>query len=367
MSEPLNNCPPDLARYQRQMLLPMIGEQGQRKLADATALVVGCGALGSMSAMMLARAGVGRLILVDRDFVEPTNLQRQVLYDENDLDVPKAEAAHRRLATINSNIAIEAVIDDLNYQNAEDLAERADAIVDGLDNFETRFLLNDLAVDLGLPLLYAGAVGTVAMTMNILPHTPAGDSAWEQQDLATPCLRCVFGSTPPPGSGPTCDTAGVLGPAVGLIANLQAAEAIKALTGQWHAMRRTMLHVDLWENHLREMQVASAYESGGCPCCGEHRFEFLEGKTASRTTKLCGRNAVQLSRSGDAGEIALPALAQKLEAFGQVQHNELMLRARIRDAGTDYELTVFNTGRAIVKGTEDPGVARSLYARYVGG
>ncbi|MGB0768236.1 MAG: ThiF family adenylyltransferase, partial [Phycisphaeraceae bacterium] len=262
----------DLARYHRQMLLPGFGEAGQKKLLGATALIVGCGALGTVIANMLARAGVGRLVIVDRDFIEMTNLQRQVLFDETDVKnaIPKAEAAKAKLATINSQVDVSAVVDDVNHTNIEWLAGvkpdgsdatdspaggKVDIIVDGVDNFETRYLANDCAVKHGIPYVYGGAVGTVGASYPILPHTTKADSAegasapgsteWEKQGKATPCLRCIFEQAPPPGLNPTCDTAGVIGPAVSIIANYQVLEAIKILTGNLDAVNPTMITLDL--------------------------------------------------------------------------------------------------------------------------
>lgn len=371
----------DFERYHRQMLLPFVGEAGQKRLAESTAVVVGCGALGCTSASWLVRAGVGRVRLIDRDVVETTNLQRQLLYTEADAAdrVPKAVAAKRQLEAANHVVEIEAVVDDLDYRNAEDLLGDADVIVDALDNFETRFLINDITVRHGIAYVYGGAVATVGMVYPVLPHTEAGDAPWEApcDKIIGPCLRCLFGGAPSPGpdSGPTCDTAGVLGPGVGIVASFQASEALKILLGQWSMVSRSMLHVDLASNTIRQMDVSDSVDPA-CVCCGDFEFEYLEGKFASRTTKLCGRNAVQLSRGGQrvgdatvaASGVALAALASRLELIGAaVKHNELMLRAEVKDGERTYELTVFENGRAIVKGTEDPAEARSVYARYVGG
>lgn len=368
-------------RYHRQMLLPFVGEAGQQRLADATAVVVGCGALGCTSASWLVRAGVGHVRLIDRDVVETTNLQRQLLYSESDATnrVPKAQAAGRQLKAANSDVVIEAIVDDLDYRNAEELLGDADVIIDALDNFETRFLINDLAVNEGIAYIYGGAVSMVGMVYPVLPATESGDAPWEREAgvVHGPCLRCLFGGAPMPGpdSGPTCDTAGVLGPGVGIVASFQAAEALKILLRQWSMVSRTMLHVDLSGNAIRQMDVSDSVDAD-CVCCGNFEFEYLAGKFASRTTKLCGRNAVQLSRGGQrvgdaavaASGVALEALAGRLRAIGaSVKHNELMLRAEVHDGERFYELTVFENGRAIVKGTQDPAEARSIYARFVGG
>ena len=361
----------DLSRYHRQTLLPGFGERGQEQLLGSRALILGCGALGTVSANLLARAGVGHLVIADRDFIEPTNLQRQVLFDEPDVEqgIPKAEAARQKIARINSQVKVTALIEDVNHANIQELARGCDVIVDGVDNFETRFLANDAAVKWGVPYVYAGAVGTVGMTMVILPHTVEGSRPWEQEGGggATPCLRCIFEQAPPPGVNPTCETAGVLGPAVSVVASFQAGEVLKILTGNWAAVNRTMTSVDLWENAIHQFKIASAYDAGTCPCCKERSFEFLEGRFASGTTTLCGRNAVQLTQNLSNGTLDFDQIAQRLRAHGPVKANRFMVRAELRDNNNPYELTLFRDGRAIVKGTKEPSTARSIYAKYVGG
>jgi len=378
----------DISRYHRQMLLPGFGEQGQRKLLGATALIVGCGALGTVIANMLSRAGVGHLVIVDRDFIEITNLQRQILFDENDVKnaIPKAEAAKAKIATINSQVKVSAVVDDVNHTNIEWLAgvkpdgsdatdspagRRVDIIVDGVDNFETRYLANDCAVKHGIPYVYGGAVGTVGASYPILPHTvkpgEQGESAWEKTGKATPCLRCIFEQAPPPGLNPTCDTAGVIGPAVSIIANYEVLETLKILTGNLAAVNPTMLTLDLWANTVRQFKVARAYDVGDCQCCKKRDFEFLDGKFAAGTTTLCGRNAVQISQKlGDGQKLDFDEIASRLEKHGTVKANKFMLRADIVDNGENYELTLFTDGRAIIKGTQKAAVAKSVYAKYVG-
>ncbi|MFN3167148.1 MAG: ThiF family adenylyltransferase [Phycisphaeraceae bacterium] len=374
----------DISRYHRQMLLPGFGEAGQEKLLNATALVVGCGALGTVIANMLARAGVGHLIIVDRDFIEMTNLQRQVLFDENDVKnaIPKAEAAKAKLATINSQVKVSAVVDDVNHTNIEWLAgvkpdgsdaadspagKKVDIIVDGVDNFETRYLANDCAVKHGIPYVYGGAVGTVGASYPILPHTGSGDSAWENAGKATPCLRCIFEQAPPPGLNPTCDTAGVIGPAVSIVANYEVLETLKILTGNLDAVNPTMLTLDLWANTVRQFKVAKAYDVGDCQCCKHRDFAFLDGKFAAGTTTLCGRNAVQISQKlGDGQKLDFDEIAARLEKHGTVKANKFMLRADITDNGEPYELTLFTDGRAIIKGTQKASVAKSVYGKYVG-
>jgi adenylyltransferase/sulfurtransferase len=354
------------------MLLAGFGEQGQRKLAESTAVVLGCGALGTVIADMLARAGVGHLVLIDRDFVELTNLQRQVLFDEADVAdaLPKAEAAKAKLARVNSQVRVTAIVDDANADNIERLSAGAHVLVDGLDNFETRYLANDCAVKHGIPYVYGGAVATVGTAFAILPHTPAGDSPWEQLpggSRATPCLRCLFEEAPPPGTGATCDTVGVIGPAAAIVANFATAEALKILTGNFERVSPTMLSFDLWSNTFLQLKVARAYEQGDCPCCKHGKFEYLEGSRGSGAATLCGRDAVQLRQKRDGGgEIDLAAVAGRLEPHGAVKVNRFMLRASLVEHGRPYELTLFPDGRAIVKGTQEPTVARSLYAKFVG-
>ena len=359
-----------LARYHRQMLLPGIGEEGQEKLLASKILVLGCGALGTVIANLLARAGVGHLVIVDRDFIEQTNLQRQVLFDEDDVAhaIPKAEAAKRKIARINSQVRVTAVIDDVNHTNIEKFAQGCHAIVDGVDNFETRFLANDCAVKMGIPYIYGGAVGTVGMTYTVLPHTETGESPWEQAEVATPCLRCIFEQAPPPGMNPTCETAGVLSPVVSIVASYEVNETIKVLTGNWLAVNPTMLSIDTWLNTVKQFKVRRAYDVGECVCCKKRQFEHLAGKFSSATTTLCGRNAVQLTQKmGANGEkLNFDEIADRLRTHGHVTASKFMLRADIKDNGHDYELTLFTDGRAIVKGTKEANTAKSIYSKYIG-
>lgn len=361
---------PDLARYHRQVLLPGVGESGQRRLLASHAAIVGCGALGTVAAEMLARAGVGRITLIDRDVVEWTNLQRQTLYDEADASdaTPKAVAAAAQLARINSSIVIAPHVADFNGCNAERLlglhADRAAAdapapgvIVDGTDNFETRYLLNDLAVRHGVPYVYGGAVGTRGMQMTVLPGRTA-------------CIRCVFPDAPAPGASPTCDTAGVLAGSTSIIASVQATEAIKILLGRFDLIAPTLLEFDLWTNHRRRLDLAGARDPA-CPCCGLRRFEFLDA-AADATATLCGSASVQVLptiRERTGGEhgprpVDLDARAARLAAHGPTARTPHLLRASL-DAER-AEITVFRDGRAIIKGTTDPARARALYARFVG-
>ncbi|MFQ5983577.1 MAG: ThiF family adenylyltransferase [Woeseiaceae bacterium] len=358
----------DLARYDRQMLLPGFGEDGQQRLLGSTALLLGCGALGSVAADMLARAGVGHLVIVDRDFIELSNLQRQVLFDERDVAeaIPKAEAAKRKIAKINSQVRITAIVDDINHTNIKRYADGVDVLVDGLDNFETRYLANDLAVKKAVPYVYGAAVGTTGMAFPVLPHT-TGDTTWETHavgSLATPCLRCLFEEAPPPGTSPTCETIGVFSSAVAIVANFQVSETLKILTGNYDRVSRTLLNLDLWANEILALKVADV--AADCPCCQLRRFEYLDGKAGSTAESLCGRNAIQLRHRQQADGVDLNAVAMRLRKHGQATVNEYMMRAHITDRDNNYEISLFPDGRAIVKGTDEPSVARSLYAKYVG-
>jgi molybdopterin-synthase adenylyltransferase len=335
-------------RYVRQMRYAPLGEEGQWRLMMGRALVCGCGALGSMIAALLARAGVGKLRIVDRDFLELNNLQRQMLYDEADVaaGLPKAIAAAEHLRRINSAIEIEPVVADVTAANVLELCRDVDVVLDGTDNFETRFLVNEAALKLGLPWVYGGAVGASGQTMTVLP----GES---------PCLRCVVPEAPPPGTLPTCDTAGVLGPIIGVVASIQAGEAIKILSGNRAAASRSLTVIDLWDNRIRQMGLARLREQG-CPTCRGGDYPWLSGKSGSQTAILCGRNAVQIHPA--AGRISLDALAEKLYGVGRVNRNAYLLRVAI----DDYQLTIFPDGRAIIGGTDDIATARTLYAKYVG-
>ncbi|HPD29641.1 MAG TPA: ThiF family adenylyltransferase [Phycisphaerae bacterium] len=339
-------------RYCRQVLFAPFGPEGQRRLLASRVLLVGCGALGSTLANLIVRAGVGFLRIVDRDVVELDNLHRLVLFDEDDVreGLPKAEAARRKLARINSGVTVEAVVDDVSHTNIVELAAGADLILDATDNFETRFLINDLAVKTGRPWVYGACVGSTGLSMPIIPGE-------------TPCLRCVFEDPPPMEMSPTCDTAGILGPVVGMVANHQAMEAIKILSGHKEAVDRRLLSFDAWTGRSSRLDVRKAFEQGDCPCCKQGRFEYLEGAFASRTVRLCGRNAVQVYPSR-AGAVDLPALAARLRplARSEPKLNPLLLKVSV----DDYEITVFADGRALIKGTNKPEEARAVYARYIG-
>ena len=345
-------APLDPARYAKQILFAGIGEAGQRRIAAAHVLVVGCGALGTVIAESLARAGVGRLRIVDRDFVELSNLQRQVLFDEQDVadHLPKAVAAVRKLERINSAIALEPVVADVNASNILGLMRDVDLVLDGADNFEVRYLVNDASLETGIPWIYGGCVGSHGQTLAIFPHQTA-------------CLRCLIESAPGPGEGATCDTAGVVGPIVNVIASLQVTDALKYLSGQRERIAPFLTVVDVWEPSLRRMSVAGLRERANCPACQGGERAWLSGTQGSRTAVLCGRNAVQVSPPRDS-PLDLAALATRLQPLGRVQRNPYLLR--FAPQGESCELTIFPNGRAIIKGTDDAGIARGLYARYLG-
>jgi molybdopterin/thiamine biosynthesis adenylyltransferase len=341
----------DAERYSRQVLFAGIGAEGQRKLALGHAVVVGVGATGAATAGLLARAGVGRLTLIDRDFVEPSNLQRQTLFDEQDAReaLPKAEAARRHLERVNSSIHLEARIADLVPANAGELLHGADIVLDCTDNFETRYLINDLCVRDRRPWIYAAAVGAYAATMNILPRGIVSVAP-------TACLACIFPQAPT-GTVETCDTAGILSTAVNFAASLQVTEALKLLTGQPGAMRRSLISWDLWTGERSE--IATASPRADCVVCGQRKFDALAG-TARPHITLCGRNSVQIHEHQRPVDLA--ALRARLEPLGSVRANGLLLRFE----RPPYTLTVFPDGRALVQGTTDPALARSFYARFVG-
>ncbi len=338
-----------LARYIRQVRYAPLGEAGQRRLMESTVLVAGCGALGSMLASILVRAGVGHVRIVDRDFVEVHNLQRQFLFTEAHAagQMPKAVAAAEVLRQANSTVEIEPVVRDMNHTTIGELCEGVDAIVDGTDNFETRFLLNDAAVKYGIPWVYGGCLGAEGQTMSIVP----GETA---------CLRCLMPECPPPGSMPTCDTAGVLGTIVSVIASLEAAEAMKMLSGNRGAVSRSLIVVELWDARLHQIDVSQLRDRVPCPCCKHADFPWLAGRQGSETAVLCGRNAVQLTHPGR--QVDLDALAGRLQAVGEVTRNQFLLRLRV----APHEITVFPDARAIIAGTDDPAEAKTLYAKYVG-
>jgi molybdopterin/thiamine biosynthesis adenylyltransferase len=332
-------------RYSRQTLFRGIGVEGQRKLTASRITIVGCGATGSALASLLARAGVGTIRIVDRDYVELSNLQRQSLFDEADASesLPKAIAAARKIAAFNSEIVIEPHVADLTPGNVEVLFERAQLILDGTDNFETRYLINDFAVKNSLPWIYTAAVGSYGVTLNVLPGKTA-------------CLACIF-SDPPQGTFETCETAGILNSAVNLAASIAATEAMKILVGADEWVRRTLLSFDVWRNERAE--VAADKPHPGCRTCGEHEFPHLAGEGRPHIT-LCGRNSVQIHERHRPVDLA--QMSERLKPLGTVRHNDFVLKFWHEP----YEMTLFPDGRAIFKGTTDKTVAKSLYARYVG-
>ncbi len=335
-------------RYQRQALFFGIGSEGQQRIGRARVLIVGCGATGSVLANNLARAGVGHLRIVDRDFVEGNNLQRQVLYEEDDVrrGMPKAEAAARRLRAINAAIEVEAQVTDVTADNVEALLADVDLALDGTDNFETRYLLNDACLKAGVPWIYSGVIAAYGVTMTVLP----GDTA---------CLRCVFPERPLPGTTPTCDTVGVLNGIVGAIAGLASTEALKLLVGS-DRLVRGMTWMDLWENTFERIELPRQPD---CVACGLGTYDFLDAAIDEGGTTLCGRNAVQVRPPrGTVGTLDLAVLAERLRPVGDVASNGFLLRLRV----DGHEVTVFPDGRAIIKGTDDLVAARSLYAKYVG-
>src|SRR5947208_9814208 len=340
-----------LDRYSRQMRFPGMGEAGQRRWLNSHVTLCGCGALGTVLVNALVRGGVGHVRLIDRDFIETNNLQRQVLFDEHDVaeNIPKAEAAARKLSAINSSVHVEPVVTDIDHTNILELVNDADLILDGTDNFEIRYLINDVAVKLGKPWIYGGCIGSHGQTMTIVPGQ-------------TPCLRCVFEAAPAPGEAGTCETAGVLAPIVSIIASFQVAECLKILTGQLETINRELVYIDVWENITRRIKIAPLLGKVDCPCCQRKKFEWLEGEQGSQTTSLCGRNAVQVAHRV-AAKLNFEEMASHLRLMGgEVSFNRFLLKF----TAEGHEFTVFPDGRAIIKGTSDLDKARVLYAKYIG-
>jgi molybdopterin-synthase adenylyltransferase len=334
-------------RYSRQVLFAGIGEKGQQRLLASSAVIVGCGAIGAAAAALLVRAGVGRIRILDRDFVEPSNLQRQILFDEGDARaaLPKAVAAERKLRAINGSVAVEGLVRDLNPRNADELLTGFDLILDGTDNFETRFLINDYAVRSASPWIYAAAVASYGLTMTVRPGV-------------TPCLACLLESSANGhGLEETCDTVGVLGPIVNLIASLEVSEALKLLAGREEALDSRLISCDVWSGRFQSVRVA---QDPNCRACARRDFSYLQGHAQPHIT-LCGRDSVQIHECHRT--LDLGVLRERLAAtVSDVRHNEFLLCFRMEP----YQMTVFPDGRAILKGTKDPAVARSLYARYIG-
>lgn len=339
----------EFSRYERQFILKEIGRAGQEKLDKAKVAVIGLGALGSVSANMLARAGIGELLLIDRDFLEMNNLQRQVLYNEKHLaeNLPKAVAAQKALSEVNSEIKIEAKVADINPNTIYGLLDGVDLIIDGTDNFETRFLINDYALEQEIPWIYGGAVGSEGMSYVILP-------------FEGPCLRCLFGEAPSAENSQTCDQVGILAPVAHLIASFQTMEAIKILAQKNDAIEKKLWKVDLWSREFKSIAVYHLMEKPCSGCCDKD-FPYLNRKKGAQTVTFCGRNAVQIV-SPEVKAMDLGVLATKLAGQAEVYFNDYLLKMSVEP----YEITVFANGRAIVKGTEDAGQAKSIYAKYVG-
>ena len=337
-------------RYSRQILFNGIGVSGQEKIGRGRILLVGCGALGSVIAEIMVRAGIGRITIADRDYIDESNLQRQSLFTEADCrsGLPKAIAAARHLRAINSSVDVRPEVLDVRSSTIQALVQGQDIILDGTDNFETRYLLNDASLRWDKPWVYGACVGAYGMSVAFVPHV-------------TPCLRCILQLMPPPGSSPTCDTTGVIGPIVHVVAALESAEALKLLTGQRDLLNRKLITVDLWGNRLAAMDLSAQRPDHECPACGKGRLEFLDGLHEGHADMLCGRNAVQISRTVPR-PVELAPIARRLSELGSVTHNEFLLKAKIGE----FEVALFRDGRAIVKGTQDIGEARRVYSRFIG-
>ncbi len=335
-------------RYSRQMLFSEIGREGQSRLAQARVLIVGCGALGTAQVESLARAGVGTLRIVDRDFIEFSNLQRQTMFTESDAAerLPKVVAAANHLREINSGVVTEPEIADVNHSNIERLLADCHVVIDGTDNFATRYLINDACVKHNVNWIYGAAVGSYGVTMTIRPGQ-------------TPCLRCIFPEPPPAASAPTCDTAGVIMPIINVVASVQVTEALKLLTGRIDALHNSLMQFDVWQNEWRRISVGEPVAT--CITCGARKFESLENRSAEFAAVLCGRHAVQISPS-HAIRVNLSELSERLSVAGEVRANDYLVRFRTGD----FEMTIFQDARSIIRGTDDVATARSLYAKYVG-
>jgi adenylyltransferase/sulfurtransferase len=335
-------------RYSRQILFSGIGNEGQRRLLESRAIIIGCGALGSAQVESLARAGVGKLRIADRDFVEASNLQRQTMFTERDASerTPKAIAAANHIREINQEIEIEPEIVDVNHSNIERLISDCDVVLDGTDNFATRYLINDACVKHEVNWIYGAAVGSYGVTMTIQPHQ-------------TPCLRCVFEEAPPAATAPTCDTAGVIMPIISIVAAVQVAEAIKLLTGQNEKLHGSLMQFDVWRNEWRKINPGTP--SPDCQTCALGKFTTLEAASGDFAAVLCGRDAVQIS-PGQSTQVNFEELAQRLRVIGEVKFNDYLLRFRTEE----FEMTVFQDARSIIRGTSEIKTARSLYAKYIG-
>ncbi len=332
-------------RYAKQILFHGIGQGGQDRIAESRVTVIGLGALGTVIASNLCRAGVGHLRIVDRDFVELSNLQRQILFDEEDAGrrMPKAPAAAKKLRAINSEVEVDPLIADVSGENVEEIVAGSTLVLDGTDNLETRFLINDACVKHDVPWIYGAALGATGNVMTVVPGE-------------TPCLRCLMEEAPAPGTMPSCDTEGVLGALTGVVASVECAEALKLLVGR--RPPSALLCIDVWERDFYDITVERRED---CPACGRGEYAYLSGARTSWTTALCGRDAVQIVPPTEQ-EISLKELERRLARIGSVSYNGFLLSFET----DDRELVIFPTGRAIIRGTTDETEARSLYTRYVG-
>jgi molybdopterin-synthase adenylyltransferase len=335
------------SRYSRQEILHNIGEEGQKKLLNSSVAIVGCGALGTVAANNLARAGIGKISIIDRDFVELNNLQRQMLFDENDVGAPKAVAAAEKIASINSDIEVKPIIKDVNYTNIEEILSDVDLVIDGTDNIQTRMLINDVCVKNRIPWIYTGAIGTSGMSMNILP-----DKA---------CIRCLYPGIPKAGSLPTCDTMGVLNTITVIMGSMETTEAIKILLGFYDEIESTNSHLLVYDTWNQSFDSIIVKKNEKCECCGNENYEFIDSDEQEIITSLCGRNAIQITPA-DPKELSLKSIGEKLEKLGTVKCSDFIMLFK----NDETEISLFRDGRAIIKGTNDEMVARTIYARYIG-
>jgi len=344
----MNSSSTNNERYSRQILFNGIGKEGQERLLNSRVVIIGCGALGSAQAEALARAGVGNLRIIDRDFVEFSNLQRQTMFTESDARerLPKAIACANRIREINSDIVVEPEVADVNHSNIESLISDVDVVIDGTDNFATRYLINDACVKHAVNWVYGAAVGSYGVTMTIRPHE-------------TPCLRCIFPEAPPAASAPTCDTAGVIMPIISIVGSVQVTEALKLLTAKIGDLHNSLMQFDVWRNEWRKISIGKPLPD--CPTCGLGEYETLNAEARDFAAVMCGRHAVQISPT-DSVHIDLDALRRKLESSGDVKANDYLVRFRTGE----YELTIFQDARSIIRGTDDIATARSLYSKYIG-
>ena len=335
-----------MERYEKQIFFNEIGEIGQIKLLASKVVIIGCGALGTVIANNLARSGVGTIRIIDRDYIELSNLQRQLLFDEEDIknNIPKAKAAEYKLSKINSNIQIEGIVSDVNARNIENFCMGMDLIMDATDNFQTRFLINDFSVKQNIPWIYGGVIGSSGMTYNIIPGK-------------TPCFRCIFPEAPSVGSVDTCDTVGVLNGITNIIASLQSTEAIKILMGKWDDLIEEMRFLDIWTNSFDNLEMQPHRD---CPVCKNQRFEFLN-HDMEEAVVLCGKNSIQINPIKS--EISMDNVIKRLKTMGiDMKNNSFYCKFTIED----IQFTLFLDGRAILKNTSDVNKAKSMYSKYIG-